>query len=696
MLMDWSAMQPFFKDVIPYGTNYPREQEENRGLLKLYGRGEGEDLYDGARGGSPAAEGTEDGVVSTSAPSPGTSSWGIGFTAPFTGADIHQSGYQHNWGGLNPDGTLKIDVWTVRRLHQSYLSHMYPLQPFLDKERLASMVEKFIQIYSPDAGNHNAKSPFALPETDPVVPLKRERANGGPVSGPKPRTPPSRENNIERTVRNAIVLLVLAIGRICEHKTHLPGPLSGPNSVVGSSLQMTSMDSQPAAIQPSPVLSNSPLASIPSPSIDGARLASRRPPTDQVPTSEKRETVARNMDITPGLAYYAYAVEILGAVHGGNYLSHGQAGVLACLYMGQLARVLESWGWICYACRVCGVLIDKDKESLFPNAPEQNVSDNMNPRKVAPHVSSGVDQRKANLIKFLYWTCLQLESDILAEMSHLRPSGISKDEERIGLPSQIYPELPLDHPEEMNWLYYLAHIQLRKILNRTHLALYSKEGRKKNFWATIRDDMLEEQLQCWRETLPAWLGWDDSDEPSNDINKARMRAKYYGARYIITRPILHWAIHTNPAPTFLMKQYGFAPDNGSDWPDLSENLVSDSLSKASWHKVMMASKRCVESAVQSTIAFDGVESANQRLVVTNIFGTAHAQFGNCLVLAAVRKSWMRDLIPHTRVIALVERTIRFLCRLVPISPTLRVDVAILENTLKCLNREKPDPASVDA
>ncbi|EOD46234.1 C6 finger domain-containing protein [Neofusicoccum parvum] len=400
------------------------------------------------------------------------------------------------------------------------------------------------------------------------------------------------------------------------------------------------------------------------------------------------------MDITPGLGYYAYAVEILGAVHGGNDLSHGQAGVLACLYMGQLARVLESWGWICYACRVCGVLIDKDKESLFPNAPEPDVSDSMDLRKVAPGVSSGVDRRKTNLIKFLYWTCLQLESDILAEMSHLRPSGISKDEERIGLPSQIYPELPLDPPEEMNWLYYSAQIQLRKILNRTHLALY--KGRKKNFWAAIRDDLLEEQLQGWRETLPAWLGWDDSDEPSDDINKARMRAKYYGARYIITRPILHWAIHTNPAPTFLMKQYGFTPTDENDSPDPSENLVSDSLSKASWHKVMMASKRCVESAVQSTIAFDGIENASQRLIVTNIFGTAHAQFGNCLVLAAVRKSWMRDLIPHGRVIELVERTIRFLRRLVPISPTLRVDVAILENTLKCLNGEKSDPASVDA
>lgn len=33
----------------------------------------------------------------------------------------------------------------------------------------------------------------------------------------------------------------------------------------------------------------------------------------------------------------------------------------------------------------------------------------MDLRKVAPGVSSGVDRRKTNLIKFLYWTCLQLE-----------------------------------------------------------------------------------------------------------------------------------------------------------------------------------------------------------------------------------------------------------------------------------------------
>lgn len=68
------------------------------------------------------------------------------------------------------------------------------------------------------------------------------------------------------------------------------------------------------------------------------------------------------------------------------------------------------------------------------------------------------------------------------------------------------------------------------------------------------------------------------------------------------------------------------------------------------------------------------------------------QFGNCLVLAAVRKSWMRDLISHSRVVTLIERTIGFLRRLVPISPTLRVDAIILENTLKCLGNGQEDAA----
>ncbi|KAK8183402.1 uncharacterized protein BKA78DRAFT_356618 [Phyllosticta capitalensis] len=700
MLMEWKAMKPFHLGVIPVGSNYPREEEENRGLLKLYGTGEGEDMYDGAHGGSPAYQNVEDDVVGTPAPSPGeTLGWGS--TLQGTGhVESYRSEPKH-WGGLNPDGTLKLDARTVNRLYKSYMEHMFPLQPFLDSRRLAEMVKAFIQKYSPDPpsrhGAASAGSPFAVPDSYPSIPLKRKRSNNGPLPGmesslPQPRRPPP----VDRSIGNAIVLLILALGRVCEHKAHLPGPTGGPNTIVGSSL-LPSMDSPPATIKQSPASSHSTLASIPSPGLDQGRVPSRRPSTDR--HYERREGPARNVDVTPGLAYYTVAVEIIGAVHGGNNISHGQAGVLAALYMGQLARVLESWAWIAYACRVLGVLIDKDKHLLTEEAKQREESLPMDLRKVAPGVKSGVDPRRINLIRLLYWTCLQHESDILAEMSHLRPSGISKDEGRIGLPSGTWSTTPLDPPETMVWLFYFTQVQLRKILNRTHLALYSKGGRKKNFWAAIRDDLLEEQLQSWRDTVPAWMVWDDADEPSSDINHARMRAKYYGARYIISRPILHFAIHCNPAPHFLMKKYGYTESADSDEPESTEPLISDDTTKVSWYKVVRACKRCVDSAVASTIAFDNIQNENTRLIVTNIFGTAHAQFGNCLVLAAVRRSWMADLIPHETVVRLLERTIKFLRRIVPISPTLRVDVAILENTLKCLNEERrphlPMPMTTD-
>jgi len=75
--------------------------------------------------------------------------------------------------------------------------------------------------------------------------------------------------------------------------------------------------------------------------------------------SERKHADLRNIDILPGLAYYAYATDILGNLYGGNELAHAQAFLLAGLYMGQYARVLESWSWISSACRVCHILVKK-------------------------------------------------------------------------------------------------------------------------------------------------------------------------------------------------------------------------------------------------------------------------------------------------------------------------------------------------
>lgn len=52
---------------------------------------------------------------------------------------------------------------------------------------------------------------------------------------------------------------------------------------------------------------------------------------------------------------------------------------------------------------------NRNKDSLLPPASKQKVSDSTDRRGVDPVFSTGVDRCKTNLIKLLYWTCLQLE-----------------------------------------------------------------------------------------------------------------------------------------------------------------------------------------------------------------------------------------------------------------------------------------------
>lgn len=151
------------------------------------------------------------------------------------------------------------------------------------------------------------------------------------------------------------------------------------------------------------------------------------------------------------------------------------------------------------------------------------------------------------------------------------------------------------------------------------------------------------------------MKWKDSDPSASELNSARMRAKYYGARYIIHRPLLFHGLH-HPDQ---YKDYNKIPLDGapgsasasraqqmspsmtsgsvratsmarmkSDLGTTSQSLSLDEFAKweveekkKKWRKLCRFCKVCVESAILSTEASDGMEN---RLVVTNIFGTAHA------------------------------------------------------------------------
>ncbi|EDN10944.1 predicted protein [Histoplasma mississippiense (nom. inval.)] len=341
----------------------------------------------------------------------------------------------------------------------------------------------------------------------------------------------------------------------------------------------------------------------------------------------------RNLDIIPGLAYFALASDILGDVLGGGGLKHTQACLLAALYTGQLARPFSSHAWICEASRACQILLRPRTFDRIPNG-----------------------TRQKELINFAFWTCLQLESDILAELD-LPASGISRFEDRFSTHAGLFISTnELQTPDPLTMIYYVAQIHLRKVLNRVHTELYKAESPDskgpKVSWTTKVQEALSCNLEAWRTGLPDNMRWEESDPPSNNIIIARMRGKYYGCRYIIHRPLLHHALHpmskylpgaansiAPSSPSNMSSSQSQASPPSAHPAHLSQNMERfpndmgppsrpgmlpdhQQLSlKSLDSKVRKACQACIDAAIQSTIAFDGVQG---RPVVTNIFGTAHA------------------------------------------------------------------------
>jgi hypothetical protein len=215
-------------------------------------------------------------------------------------------------------------------------------------------------------------------------------------------------------------------------------------------------------------------------------------------------------------------------------------------------------------------------------------------------------------------------------------------------------------------------------------------------------------LDSWRKMLSHYLAWHDNDLPATDLNIARMRAKYYGGLYMMLRPYLRLAISREWPPSHQgshrngqWSHHG-SPTHMGEIPMATSKGVQMVDLNSDQKQMVKFSCMCIHAAIQSTIAFDRVgapdnspyagykSTRTQRLILTNIFGTMHAQFGNMLVLAAVYKSNMYQHLPPDTPLtpgnlnALFERTISALEENAPNSPILQLDLEILRNTRRQL------------
>ena len=138
----------------------------------------------------------------------------------------------------------------------------------------------------------------------------------------------------------------------------------------------------------------------------------------------------------------------------------------------------------------------------------------------------------------------------------------------------------------------------------------------------------------WRSILPEQLQWDDGDRPSPDINDARLRAKYYGAVYIVHRPFLRQILDNEIEPQEIQSPQSDSQPGARSTPSVfsshSHERKCGTMAPPRPHAddkpqpdILRFAEICINAAVQSTIAFDSIIT-QKRLIVTNIFGTAHA------------------------------------------------------------------------
>lgn len=521
-------------------------------------------------------------------------------------------------------GVFKLSEKTSRRYYQSYLERMHILHPFLDEQELDLKVEAFIKCHSP-------RTSILITETNRCH--ASEEVTGGRLDAPS-----SPGQIVEPNIDNAIILLIFAVGAICDSEFTTPSTtinqragchclrFSGPvrKAPLGNSTHTVNDFSSPAPFhcaQQNLALIREPLqcsgnpfpftASTPKLGDNGSRRM----------THIGRDECGnvRIQAVVPGLALYRIATATVNRLRGARNLEYVHACLLAGLYAGQLADPFQSHVWFSEAAQACQLLVQRPS---FDN----------------------VNDHTKDLRKFAYWSCLQLESNLLAELD-IPASGISRYENRVFPPSGRYPTNGPDgliSPSTIMMMYYSSHIYLQNIqmMNQeqeSHLPSVQK--------AQVTN------LKIWRSMLPLPLEWKDTDEPAKNINAAHMRAIYYRIKYILHLPLLYYTIQYGQPSAWDERDAQF----GVDWltssihtsdklPYQNYACLKDMLSAMNsdtnnsflafpqdWSPptfdrkelptmVHFACRTCVECAIQSLTAFDGIED---RLVVPNIFGTAH-------------------------------------------------------------------------
>jgi hypothetical protein len=200
-------------------------------------------------------------------------------------------------------------------------------------------------------------------------------------------------------------------------------------------------------------------------------------------------------------------------------------------------------------------------------------------------------------------------------------SGILNYEETMPYPNII--DLNSYGLEERVCQSYVAQLYLRKHLNKIHKMFYDPIRQAKG------GELEFKEIDVVREAVAnmSWVGpyfkFNESDPPANDILSARLRAKYWGAQVITYRPfikqILQFSHDADRGPA----------DREIAAPEFRPGVVAPSIHPDTKRaadidrKLLDYAKTGIDALIESTRAFHGLP-LDERPIITNIFGTAHA------------------------------------------------------------------------
>lgn len=190
--------------------------------------------------------------------------------------------------------------------------------------------------------------------------------------------------------------------------------------------------------------------------------------------------------------------------------------------------------------------------------------------------------------------------------------------------------------------------------------------------------------------------WDEDEPPADEILGARLRAKYYGALVVTYRDFLLKILEHSAAKSSAFDQISSDFKHGIE---ATETLVDEIPTP-----VLEYAKACIRALIKSTTAFHGLPQ-DKRLIVTNVWGTAHAyvtlflhplqnskktilnvfkfcrQWGNMLTLQAVYcDPILKPFMDPKLLSSLLHKTILFLRQVAQPSSALWTDIKILEHT----------------